>query len=164
MRYELLSLLFNWGIFMIGVVFTLRVSLPWCYWTFVGQRKYGDFMGVKSTSSPHPVNISYTKTPHIAQPHISSMGCLLRSCWPNPSHQIFSGQNVGIYLKGCGEEIRPNSINGMRRKCLLFSIANRPCMSTYMVTMVSICLGCVDLRDMGSSPTWCTGTVVTWFT
>ena len=86
-----------------------------CYLTFVGQRKCGEFMGVKSTSSPHPVNISYTKTPHIAQPHISSMGYLLRSCWPNPSHQILSGQNVGIYLKGCGEEIRPNSINSMRR-------------------------------------------------
>ena len=44
-----------------------------CYLTLVGQRKWGQFVGVKSTSFPHPINILNTKSPHIAQPHIYSM-------------------------------------------------------------------------------------------
>ena len=52
-------------------------SLHWkqvrCYLTLVGQRKCGQFVGVKSTSFPHPINILNTKSPHIAQPHIYSM-------------------------------------------------------------------------------------------
>ena len=52
-----------------------------CYLTLAGQRKCGQFVGVKPTSSPLLFNILYTRSPCLAQPHIYSLEWMLRECW-----------------------------------------------------------------------------------
>ena len=44
-----------------------------CYLTLAGQRKCWQFVGVKPTSSPYPINILYTMSPCFAQAHIYSV-------------------------------------------------------------------------------------------
>ena len=70
-----------------------------CYWTFVGQRICGEFMGVKSTEYQHPINNLYTYNPHIFHPHsYSTYFPLLPQIYPTicPHVNIFS-ENCPLY-------------------------------------------------------------------